>query len=64
MHIYKNIIIGKGEYKMTSTKLKRIKRRRQIRNEILLMGLYDFATLALFIVIMIVTVFIIGGHLS
>jgi len=49
---------------MTSTKLKRIKRRRQIRNEILLMGLYDFATLALFIGIMIVTVFVIGGHLS
>ena len=64
MYIYKNIIIGKGEYKMTSTKLKRIKRRRQIRNEILLMGLYDFATLALFIATMVATVFIIGGHLS
>jgi len=49
---------------MTNTKLKRIKRRRQIRNEILLMGLYDFATLALMVASMIATVFIIGGHLS
>ena len=49
---------------MTSTKLKRIKRRRQVRNEILLMGLYDFATLALFVAMMIATVFIIAGHLS
>jgi hypothetical protein len=49
---------------MTNSKLKRIKRRRQMRNEILLMGLYDFATLALFVASMIATVFIIGGHMA
>ena len=48
---------------MKNRELRTIKRQRKIRNELILLGLYDFAGLVCLVGAMVVTVYIIAGWL-
>ena len=46
---------------MTNRELRTIKRQRKIRNELILLGVYDFAGLVCFVGAMVGSVYIFGG---
>ena len=48
---------------MTNRELRKIKRQRKIRNELILLGVYDFAGLVCLVGAMVGSVYIIGGWL-
>ena len=46
---------------MTNRELRTIKRQRKIRNELILLGVYDFVGLVCFVGAMVVSVYVIAG---
>ena len=46
---------------MTNRELRTIKRQRKIRNELILLGVYDFAGLVCLVGAMVVSVYVIAG---